>query len=87
MLVSWYVKKRKPRTNAIIGSVIISIGVLLATLGGATVVEERKGNFLHWCLGVSILLSMLIVGALVGIQQEILFTKYGKHPEEVSGNT
>lgn len=83
MLVSWYVKKRKPRTNAIIGSVIISIGVLLATLGGATVVEERKGNFLHWCLGVSILLSMLIVGALVGIQQEILFTKYGKHPEEM----
>ncbi|XP_050356609.1 UDP-xylose and UDP-N-acetylglucosamine transporter-like [Nymphalis io] len=83
MLVSWYVKKQKPRTNAMIGSVIISIGVSLATYGGATVVENSKGKFLHWCLGVSILLSMLIVGAFVGLQQEILFNKYGKHPEEM----
>ncbi|CAH2242423.1 jg20426 [Pararge aegeria aegeria] len=83
MLVSWYAKKQRPRTKALIGSVIISIGVSLAMYGGATVVEERKGNYLHWCLGVTILLIMLIVGALTGLQQEILFRKFGKHPEEM----
>ncbi|XP_034841256.1 UDP-xylose and UDP-N-acetylglucosamine transporter-like [Maniola hyperantus] len=83
MLVSWYAKKQRPRKTALIGSVIISIGVSLAMYGGAAVVEERKGNFLHWCLGVTILLTMLIVGALTGLQQEILFKKFGKHPEEM----
>ncbi|XP_045760796.1 UDP-xylose and UDP-N-acetylglucosamine transporter-like [Maniola jurtina] len=83
MLVSWYAKKQRPRTTALVGSVIISIGVSLAMYGGATVVEDSKGNFLHWCLGVTILLTMLIVGALTGLQQEILFKKFGKHPEEM----
>ncbi|XP_023946708.2 UDP-xylose and UDP-N-acetylglucosamine transporter [Bicyclus anynana] len=83
MLVSWYAKKQRPRTTALIGSVIISIGVALAMYGGATVVEQRKGNFLQWCLGVTILLAMLIVGALTGLQQEVLFRKFGKHPVEM----
>lgn len=84
MLVSWFAKKQRPRTTALIGSVIISVGVSLAMYGGATVVEERMGNILQWSLGVTILLTMLIVGALTGLQQEILFKKFGKHPEEVS---
>ena len=83
MLVSWYAKNRRPRANAMIGSVIISIGVALAMYGGSTIVENTHGKFTHWCLGVIILLTMLFIGAFVGLQQEMLFTKYGKHPEEV----
>lgn len=84
MLVSWYVKQQRPRTNAIIGSCIITVGVTLATYGGSTVFEENKGTFTQWCLGVAILLIMLIVGALTGLQQEMLFRKYGKNPQEVT---
>ncbi|XP_072935289.1 UDP-xylose and UDP-N-acetylglucosamine transporter-like [Epargyreus clarus] len=83
MLVSWYAKQRRPKVNSIIGSVLISIGVALAMYGGATVVDDIKGKFIYWCLGVVILLSTLFTGAFTGHQQEILYAKYGKHPEEM----
>lgn len=84
MLVSWYAKKRAPKLSKAIGSVLISIGVVLAMYGGATIAEKNEGEFLYWCIGVTILLSTLITGAFTGLQQEILYSKYGKHPEEVS---
>ncbi|XP_068628991.1 UDP-xylose and UDP-N-acetylglucosamine transporter-like [Battus philenor] len=83
MLVSWYAKNRRPKLNSVIGSVLISTGVAVAMYGGATLVEENKGNLLEWSLGVFILLSTLITGAFTGLQQEILYAKYGKYPEEM----
>ncbi|XP_013144602.1 PREDICTED: UDP-xylose and UDP-N-acetylglucosamine transporter-like [Papilio polytes] len=82
MLVSWYAKNRVPKLTAIIGSILISMGVALAMYGGATVVENN-GTFIHWCFGIVILLSTLILGAFTGLQQEILYSSYGKHPDEM----
>ncbi|KPJ14556.1 UDP-xylose and UDP-N-acetylglucosamine transporter [Papilio machaon] len=82
-LVSWYAKSRVPKVTSIIGSLLISMGVALAMYGGATVVEEDKGSFIYWCFGVVILLSTLILGAFTGLQQEILYSNYGKHPDEM----
>lgn len=65
------------------GSVLITVGVSLAMYGGATIAEQNEGEFLYWCIGVAILLSTLVTGAFTGLQQEILYSKYGKHPEEV----
>lgn len=65
-----------------IGSILISIGVALAMYGGAPA-SEQKGVFLYWCLGVTILLATLITGAFTGLQQERLYSIYGKHPNEV----
>ncbi|CAG5035365.1 unnamed protein product [Parnassius apollo] len=83
MIVTWLVKKRIPKVTSAIGSVFISIGIAIAMYGGATLVDESKGNFMHWCLGVTILLSTLFTGAFTGLQQEILYAKYGKHPDEM----
>lgn len=82
MLVYCYVKKQYPRMTNAIGSVLISIGVALAMYGGAPTVEN-KGKFIYWCIGVAILLSTLITGAFTGLQQELLYAKYGKHPDEM----
>ncbi|XP_053601159.1 UDP-xylose and UDP-N-acetylglucosamine transporter-like [Plodia interpunctella] len=82
MLVYCFWKKQKPKLNNAIGSLLISIGVALAMYGGAPT-EENKGMFLFWCIGVVILLSTLITGAFTGLQQELLYSKYGKHPDEM----
>ncbi|XP_047525964.1 UDP-xylose and UDP-N-acetylglucosamine transporter-like [Pieris napi] len=82
MLVAWFVKNRVPKVNAIIGSVIISSGVTIAMYGGAKIIEEET-KFLHWCIGVVILLTTLITGAFTGLQQERLYATYGKFPEEM----
>ncbi|VVC98279.1 unnamed protein product [Leptidea sinapis] len=71
MLVSWYVKRKKPKLNSLIGSIIITFGVFIATYGDATIIEKRQGKFFQWCMGVILLLMTLISGAFTGLQQEI----------------
>ncbi|XP_041974665.1 UDP-xylose and UDP-N-acetylglucosamine transporter-like [Aricia agestis] len=83
MLVSWCVKRKAPRINAIIGSIVTTVGVVLATYGGASIVEKQTDIYWEWCLGVALLLVMLFVGALTGLQQEILFAKFGRHTQEM----
>ncbi|CAG9109848.1 unnamed protein product [Plutella xylostella] len=83
MLVSWHAKKQAPKLSSAVGSLLISVGVLLAMYGGATVAEQQKGTFFYWCIGVGILLTTLVTGAYTGLQQELLYTKYGKHPDEM----
>lgn len=83
MLVSWYYKKRSPKLNNALGSILISIGVATAMYGGMTVIEQTDGQFMYWCIGVSILIFTLFLGAFTGLQQEILYSKFGKHPEEM----
>ncbi|KAM3956272.1 UDP-xylose and UDP-N-acetylglucosamine transporter [Aphomia sociella] len=82
MLVYCCARKQYPRMTNAIGSVLISIGVALAMYGGAPTVDN-KGTFIYWFIGVAILLSTLITGAFTGLQQEMLYAKYGKHPEEM----
>ncbi|KAG6449813.1 hypothetical protein O3G_MSEX006264 [Manduca sexta] len=82
MLVYCCMKKQLPKLNNAVGSVLISVGVALAMYGGAPPAQQ-KGIFLYWCIGVTILLTTLITGAFTGLQQEMLYAKYGKHPNEM----
>ncbi|KAJ2946668.1 hypothetical protein O0L34_g12727 [Tuta absoluta] len=83
MIVYWVAKKQRPKLTKCIGSLLITVGVAIAMYGGASLVEQNKGEFLYWCIGVAILLSTLFLGAIMGLQQESLFAKYGKHSEEM----
>ncbi|GBP78504.1 UDP-xylose and UDP-N-acetylglucosamine transporter, partial [Eumeta japonica] len=83
MLVYWYAKNRPPKINRVIGSVLITVGVCMATYSGATIAEQKEGVFLYWCMGVAILIVNLFLGAFTGLQQERIYSIYGKHPEEV----
>jgi NO-binding membrane sensor protein with MHYT domain len=82
MVVYCVARKQVPKLSNAVGSVLISIGVATAMYGGAPT-GESKGTLFYWSIGVTILLSTLVTGALTGLQQEILFQKYGKHPDEV----
>lgn len=83
MLVYCYSKNQRPKFNKAVGSILISTGVALAMYGGAPTDDQNKGQFIYWCIGVTILLATLFTGAFTGLQQEQLYSKYGKHPDEV----
>lgn len=83
MLVYCYHKNQRPKLNKILGSILISIGVALAMYGGAPTADQNEGHLIYWCIGVTILLATLFTGAYTGLQQEMLYSKYGKHPDEM----
>ncbi|KAJ0180937.1 hypothetical protein K1T71_003022 [Dendrolimus kikuchii] len=83
MLVYCYAKNQRPKFNKAVGSILISIGVALAMYGGAPTDDKNKGQFIYWSIGVTILLTTLFTGAFTGLQQELLYSKYGKHPDEM----
>ena len=39
-------------------------------------------DFVWWMVGISLLTFALFMSARMGIMQEVLYSKYGKHPRE-----
>ncbi|RXG53879.1 UDP-xylose and UDP-N-acetylglucosamine transporter, partial [Armadillidium vulgare] len=66
--------------------VMITIGTIVCTLASAENISENPDNyqadFITWLQGIFILTFALFLSARMGIYQECLYTKYGKHPKE-----
>ncbi|CAG4955892.1 UDP-xylose and UDP-N-acetylglucosamine transporter [Colias croceus] len=91
----WILKKRYPVLKYL-AVFMISAGIAICTIQSSGDVkaprethedaaEEEKLKFidwLWWCLGIAILTFALFVSARMGIFQESLYSKYGKHPWE-----
>lgn len=64
---------------------MITSGTIICTFASAEHVEEGEdasSNFLTWLSGIAILTFALFLSARMGIYQECLYTKHGKHPHE-----
>ncbi|KAJ2948885.1 hypothetical protein O0L34_g5814 [Tuta absoluta] len=91
----WILKKQYPFLKYL-AVFMISAGIAIATIASSGSVkaprptsedaeEEERLKFidwLWWCLGIAILTFALFVSARMGIFQETLYSKYGKHPWE-----
>ncbi|XP_038210008.1 UDP-xylose and UDP-N-acetylglucosamine transporter [Zerene cesonia] len=91
----WILKKRYPALKYL-AVFMISAGIAICTIQSSGEVkaprethedaaEEEKLKFidwLWWCLGIAILTFALFLSARMGIFQESLYSKYGKHPWE-----
>lgn len=91
----WILKKHYPPLKYF-SIFLISAGIAICTLQSSGDVkapretsedaaEEERLKFidwLWWCLGIAILTFALFVSARMGIFQESLYAKYGKHPWE-----
>ncbi|CAH0715815.1 unnamed protein product, partial [Brenthis ino] len=91
----WILKKQYPALKYL-AIFMISAGIAICTVQSSGDVkaprethedaaEEEKLKFidwLWWCLGIAILTFALFVSARMGIFQESLYSKYGKHPWE-----
>ncbi|XP_014277215.1 UDP-xylose and UDP-N-acetylglucosamine transporter isoform X2 [Halyomorpha halys] len=68
---------------------LITVGVMICTIVTGQEVSGVKGNgmdvessFFWWIIGVLILVFALFASSLLGIYQERLYKKFGKHPDE-----
>ena len=68
---------------------LITIGTAMCTLASADDAKdatasaaENEQNFFTWTLGISLLTFALFMSARMGIYQECLYQKHGKHPRE-----
>ena len=43
---------------------------------------ESSNEMFQWCIGISMLTFALFLSARMGIYQEVIYKKYGKHPKE-----
>ncbi|XP_048478450.1 UDP-xylose and UDP-N-acetylglucosamine transporter [Plutella xylostella] len=91
----WILKKQYPPLKYL-AVFMISAGIAVCTIQSSgdvkaqretstDAVEEERLKFidwLWWCLGIAILTFALFVSARMGIFQESLYSKYGKHPWE-----
>ncbi|XP_074603134.1 UDP-xylose and UDP-N-acetylglucosamine transporter-like [Brevipalpus obovatus] len=69
--------------------ILITIGIILCTIAsydpsvGSSKGENDQRHFHTWILGLTILTVVLFTSAFMGIFQEKLYAKYGRHHEEV----
>ncbi|CAG9786542.1 unnamed protein product [Diatraea saccharalis] len=91
----WILKKKYPPLKYL-AVLMISAGIIICTIQSSSEVkaprethedatEEERLKFidwLWWCLGIAILTFALFISARMGIFQESLYSKYGKHPWE-----
>lgn len=80
--------KRRYNVSKYIAVAMITIGIsmcLLISAGGKNpqASTEEPGSLLLWFFGIVLLLSSLFLGARLGISQEQISLKYGKHPNEM----
>lgn len=97
MLMGMITLNRRYSTSKYVSVVMISVGIFLCTLMSAQEVKKESAEhvpesrtraqnealeLLWWCLGIAMLTFALFLSARMGIYQEQIYSKYGKHPRE-----
>lgn len=73
---------------------MITIGIIICTVISGQEVKSTQRvtedsvpttpmeNFFWWVLGITLLTVALFLSARMGLYQEVLYIRYGKHPKE-----
>lgn len=68
-----------------ISVVMITIGIFMSTIATGSDIKKTQNDedsFFYWIIGVSMLALALFISARVGLYQEVLYKKRGKHATE-----
>ncbi|XP_073725109.1 UDP-xylose and UDP-N-acetylglucosamine transporter [Misgurnus anguillicaudatus] len=90
MILGIIILKKRYSKSKYLSIVLVSIGIFICTIMSAKQVSDEKGAteeegvyaFLHWLLGIAMLTFALLMSARMGIFQETLYKKFGKHSKE-----
>jgi UDP-xylose/UDP-N-acetylglucosamine transporter B4 len=84
MIMARLILGRCYRWSQIGAVMLLSIGALLATFASAkpSSAANNDADFNEWLIGVLILLASLVLASLLGIYQEQVYRKFGKHWQE-----
>ncbi|KAJ8930840.1 hypothetical protein NQ314_016257 [Rhamnusium bicolor] len=98
MILGIVIVKRKYTLEKYISVLLITLGIIICTLyssnpeqascldcdpgAGQVITEVSADHFFWWIIGIILLTGALLLSAGMGIFQEQLYKKHGKHPEE-----
>ncbi|XP_056128509.1 UDP-xylose and UDP-N-acetylglucosamine transporter [Rhinichthys klamathensis goyatoka] len=90
MILGIVILKKRYSMSKYLSIALVSLGIFICTIMSAKQVSVKKGAteedgvhaFMHWLLGIAMLTFALLMSARMGIFQETLYKKYGKHSKE-----
>lgn len=94
MIMGIIILKKSYTFTKYLSVAIITAGIVLCTIVSGTEVKSTQvvkddsipanpvNDFFWWTLGIALLTSALFISARMGIYQEVLYAKYGKHSRE-----
>lgn len=90
LILGVIIMKKRYKMSKYLSVMMISAGIVLCTLVSAgqpssnpgASEEEGAAEFARWLIGIGMLTFALFMSARMGIYQEQIYSKYGKHPNE-----
>jgi len=86
LILGVLILKRAYSASKYISVLIITIGIIICTLASVQQIDKTDSNDTispyDWTVGIGLTLVSLFVSANVGVTQEKLHLKFGKHPRE-----
>lgn len=90
MILGIIILNKRYSASKYLSIALVSIGIFICTIMSAKEVnmthegEEDEGfyAFVHWAIGIAMLMFALLMSARMGIFQETLYKQFGKHPKE-----
>lgn len=94
MIMGIIILRKKYVPSKYLSVFMISAGIVICTvISGQEIKSTQKvdinsvapssiENVFWWIVGISLLTVALFISARMGIYQEVLYLKYGKHPKE-----
>ncbi|ODN03242.1 UDP-xylose and UDP-N-acetylglucosamine transporter [Orchesella cincta] len=93
MILGMIIMHKRYNTQRYVSVGMISLGIAICTIASGKDMKDKAdavvsdgstgfSDYFWWTVGISILLCALFLSARMGLYQEVLYAKYGKHPRE-----
>lgn len=86
MVLGIFILKKSYDIYKYLSVVMISVGIFICTIASGSEVRKRsegdEDSFFYWTLGIAMLTAVLFISARMGLYQEVLYKKHGKHSTE-----
>lgn len=94
MIMGIIILRKKYVFSKYLSVFMITMGIVICTIISGQEVKSTQRvtensvpttpweNFFWWTLGIALLTAALFISARMGLYQEVLYQRYGKHPKE-----
>lgn len=82
MLMGWLIAKRRYNLAQVSAVVLVTAGVVLATLSNSKQTTTSDADAKQYAIGISFLTIALVLSCLMGLYQEKTYSTYGNHWRE-----
>ncbi|KAI8992210.1 UAA transporter [Pilobolus umbonatus] len=82
MILGSVILKKRYSLGQVVGVILVTLGVIWATLDNASTSENKEGSTKEFITGILFLTVAMVLSAGMGLYQEVTYKKYGKQWRE-----